>query len=146
MPSIDNPTTVDIEKDQLLESKDDEPFDEVEEDEEEVEEDPIILPRGSYMDAVAKTWVDRSAYLKSLQQGKSTLLPDQTKDTPQPVTPIVTPQNTEQQSQSLVDSIWKFLSDSSSSSPSSSPSTNVDSQSTISEESVDDTILQQASV
>lgn len=31
----------------------------------------FFLPQGSYMNAVAKTWVDRSAYLESLQQGRT---------------------------------------------------------------------------
>lgn len=80
---------------------------ESDEDTEESEPQPLIVPRSSYMEAVAKTWVDRSSYLESLQQGRSTILPDNPVAEPEPV------QNTkgleENRSQSLIDSIWNFM-------------------------------------
>jgi len=46
-----------------------------EQDEEEISE-TIALPRSSYMNAVAKTWFDRSSYLEALKQGKTGALPN----------------------------------------------------------------------
>ena len=81
--------------------------------------DPIILPRASYMDAVAKTWVDRSAYLVALQEGRAGALPSN---------PGFSQESSEkssemqveklkmqveklkiEESESLVDSIWNFM-------------------------------------
>jgi hypothetical protein len=73
--------------------------------------DPIILPRASYMDAVAKTWVDRSAYLVALQEGRAGALPSN---------PNLAQKSSETQvdknkalkikeSESLVNSIWNFM-------------------------------------
>ena len=82
-----------------------------EKEEEDFKPDPIILPRGSYMDAVAKTWVDRTAYLKSLQEGRTGSLPSNpqyAKDGP--VARIKQEEQMEiKKSESLIDSIWNFM-------------------------------------
>ncbi|MGK3735270.1 MAG: hypothetical protein ACI90V_002110 [Bacillariaceae sp.] len=69
----------------------------------------FFLPRGSYMDAVAKTWVDRSAYLESLQQGKTGVLPENPNVNQQPVEKDN--QTRVKRPESLVNSIWNFMKD-----------------------------------
>jgi hypothetical protein len=75
----------------------------------------IALPRSSYMDAVAKTWIDRSAYLESLQQGRVGIIPE----APLPETPMTeapwmeeAKQPRSERSKSLINSIWDFMNDS----------------------------------
>ena len=81
------------------------------EEEDDFKPDPIILPRGSYMDAVAKTWVDRTAYLRSLQEGRTGSLPSNpqyARDRPDTQVPEV--ERIEiKKSESLIDSIWNFM-------------------------------------
>ncbi len=82
------------------------------ESENEVEErsDPIILPRGSYMDAVAKTWVDRTAYLEALQQGRAGALPYNPQYTEDKPNMQVEMEKQEiKKSESIIDSIWNFM-------------------------------------
>ena len=83
------------------------------ENKQEVEErpDPIIIPRSSYMDAVAKTWFDRSAYLKDLQEGRAGVLPSNPNyDTRTPVAQVEKEKQLEiKKSESLIDSIWNFM-------------------------------------
>jgi Cathepsin propeptide inhibitor domain (I29) len=83
---------------------------EEEEEEEEIEDqEPIILPRSSYMDAVAKTWVDRSAYLRSLKEEQSALARD-IKEKKEPVQPKAQQTDSKRsQTLSLVDSIWNVM-------------------------------------
>ena len=73
--------------------------------------DPIILPRASYMDAVAKTWVDRTAYLEALQQGRTGALPYNPNYAKKSSERQV--ENVEQlkikESESLINSIWNFM-------------------------------------
>jgi hypothetical protein len=76
------------------------------EDELEDDPEPIILPRSSYMDAVAKTWVDRSAYLKSLKEEQSTLSSANTKKEPTRTDEMKVQKRS---SQSLVDAMWKVM-------------------------------------
>lgn len=67
-----------------------------------VESSPMVLPRSTYMDAVARTWIDRSAYLESLQEGNYGVLPNSSGLTPpKPVE--------KRRSQPLVESIWNFM-------------------------------------
>ena len=83
------------------------------EDEEEITEksDPIILPRASYMDAVAKTWVDRSAYLEALQEGRAGALPNNPELTQRRAKAEAehNKRTKIEQSESLIDSIWNFM-------------------------------------
>jgi len=75
-----------------------------------VEDETFLLPRGSYMNAVAKTWVDRSAYLESLQQGKiGGVLPENPNFNQEPVK--TNNQSRKKRSESLIDSIWNFMKD-----------------------------------
>ena len=69
----------------------------------------FFLPRGSYMNAVAKTWVDRSAYLESLQQGKTGVLPENPDINQQPVEKDN--QTRTKRPESLINSIWNFMKD-----------------------------------
>mmetsp|Transcript_5877 Transcript_5877/g.14635 ORF Transcript_5877/g.14635 Transcript_5877/m.14635 type:complete len:1341 (+) Transcript_5877:3-4025(+) len=80
--------------------------------------DAIILPRASYMDAVAKTWVDRTAYLEKLKQGRAGALPynpdyAKTSSEKPAVSDRQAAENYEQlkikQSESLIDSVWNFM-------------------------------------
>jgi hypothetical protein len=79
------------------------------EEEEEVS-DPIIVPQSSYMSAVARTWVERSAYLDSLQQGKTKgVLPEPPTE---PLERVTMPKRRPKQPPAfLVNSIWKFIND-----------------------------------
>ena len=75
------------------------------------EPDPIIVPRASYLDAVAKTWVDRTAYLEALQEGRVGVLPGEL-NLPQKPIPKATQEEKEtriKRSESLIDSIWNFM-------------------------------------
>jgi hypothetical protein len=83
--------------------------DKQEEEEEEVS-DPIIVPQSSYMSAVARTWVERSAYLDSLQQGKTKgVLPEPPTE---PLERVTMPKRRPKQPPAfLVNSIWKFIND-----------------------------------
>ena len=81
--------------------------------------DPIILPRASYMDAVAKTWVDRSAYLVALQEGRAGALPsnpgfaqkssEKTSEMQVEKLKMQVEKLKIEESESLVDSIWNFM-------------------------------------
>ena len=84
------------------------------ENETEERSDPIILPRGSYMDAVAKTWVDRTAYLEALQQGRAGALPynpQYAEDKPK--MQVEMEKQEIKKSESIIDSIWNFMKESS---------------------------------
>ena len=70
--------------------------------------EPIILPRSSYLDAVAKTWVDRSAYLESLQEGRTGVLPEYTLNDQKSFEKDNIQKKTKQ-SESLIDSIWNII-------------------------------------
>ncbi len=82
--------------------------------EEDERPDPIILPRGSYMDAVAKTWVDRSAYLQALQEGRAGALPYNPQYAEKKPEAQVEQEKQEiKKSESLINSIWNFMKESS---------------------------------
>jgi hypothetical protein len=68
----------------------------------------IALPRSSYMDAVARTWIDRSSYLESLQRGKTGVLPEP----PPKESPWQEQIESPKLSTSLITSIWDFINDS----------------------------------
>jgi hypothetical protein len=71
----------------------------------------IALPRSSYMDAVARTWIDRSAYLESLQQGKTGVIPGPPpKESPWQENPV--PMERPRLPTSLITTIWDFVNDS----------------------------------
>ena len=61
------------------------------------------------MNAVAKTWVDRSAYLESLQQGKTGVLPENPDINQQPIEKDN--QTRTKRPESLINSIWNFMKD-----------------------------------
>mmetsp|Transcript_56827 Transcript_56827/g.64406 ORF Transcript_56827/g.64406 Transcript_56827/m.64406 type:complete len:1252 (+) Transcript_56827:72-3827(+) len=79
-------------------------------DDNKVEDETFLLPRGSYMNAVAKTWVDRSAYLESLQQGKiGGVLPENPNFNQESAK--ISNQSKKKRSESLIDSILNFIKD-----------------------------------
>ncbi|KAG7352186.1 cathepsin propeptide inhibitor domain I29 [Nitzschia inconspicua] len=79
-------------------------------DEEKSTPNTIALPRSSYMDAVARTWIDRSAYLESLQQGKTGVLPEPP-PTQSPWEEDQVDMEYSKQPTSLINSIWDFIND-----------------------------------
>lgn len=76
--------------------------------------DPIILPRAAYMNAVAKTWVDRSAYLVALQEGRAGALPTNPEFAQRASKRQI--ENDKlleiEESESVIDSIWNFMKES----------------------------------
>jgi hypothetical protein len=71
--------------------------------------DSIILPRASYLDAVAKTWVDRTAYLEALQQGTAGALPSNPELAKAASLRKAEKEKQIKESESLIDSIWNFM-------------------------------------
>lgn len=72
------------------------------------ESSPLALPRNSYMDAVARTWVDRSAYLESLQEGNYGVITNKSGSKSRGVSEK-TNRSEKRPSQPLIDSIWNFM-------------------------------------